>query len=373
MSKTGQQHVLVSHRVERSQRHRRRHVSGLSSFHDVLCGLSHSASNTLLRAGFSVRQRSQARIVRCRALERKTTAEGQRALAVGMPSETRNGHSRNGRSTPRRRAPVKASGSWIGVGIGAIKSIVSAPLSWFGGVAEREPEAEPDAYGKRRLAVQATTEEDEGEHRKKRKRAQSPEKDVSMTDVVNNGGYNDPPAHLFNQPLPVPRLTSLQSVNSGYGLPRMMPVDPRGSYPSSPVARAGSAAPSDADSGKEFPRTNFTLGVSRDSVVRDYSLPPAPLSVHLDTSRVRPSRLSLTPQPSVFDFAPAGHRRDLSLSERPTLVDLPMSPRRLKRPSEEPAFDDRPRRSMSFQPLGTLDPIIDDRMVCTPQRRSIWC
>jgi hypothetical protein len=280
-----------------------------------------------------------------------------------MLSGTRSeGYARNGRAgVGQRRRPVRQSGSWIGAGIGAIKSIVGAPLTWFGGAPEPEPEpdVEPDAQGKRRMAVQGGRDEGEEEHRSKRKRAHSPEQDGGMDNVVrsDSGGYNDPPGRMFrSQPL-ASRHARHASSNS-YGVPRTMPLDPRSSFASSPASRAGSLAPSEADSGKEFPRTNFTLGVNRDAIRREQSVPLGPFIGRPDASRVRPSRLTLTPQPSAFDFGAPPPRE---LSEHPTLVDLSLtSPR--KRRSEEPLHDDR-MRSMSIQPHTSLDTIPDERMV----------
>jgi nucleoporin NUP1 len=236
--------------------------------------------------------------------------------------------------------------------LGSLKSIVTAPLNWFGG--EQQDYEEEDASGKRRRAapVQAIA-QDSASSPAKRMRISSPDRSMQSS----QSGYLDPPVAAF-QPAPVPaispvknhvnrlninasRLTPDNARNSRFHSPsrhppRTMSADPARPQGAQPIARESSLSlahlsyAQDQDISMEpVPTSYFNTTLNR-----DHSMPPLP----------RPPfkmRSSMTPQPQ----AP----RDKS--EPPAIASLRSNPVFVRPPSQSPQA---PRKLSAPAPTTTL-------------------
>lgn len=230
-------------------------------------------------------------------------------------------------------APLKRTSSFFG----AIKDIVTAPLSWFG-VAEEEFGDSNDRGKRRRLPIasEQTRSEEDSEQRTKRMRVASPNKDTQP--------YLDPPRSAFKQTHK--SITGARMQNQRHASPsprkalRVPTVTPRSRrtmspYPSGSQSRA-----------QPFVRT---MSLDPPSAL-GYSgaparLQPAPTMQDLTEERDAMSisrepsishirmRASVTPQPSGSDFGPVvPPRREREPTEPPPLTVLMSNPMFVKPP-----------------------------------------
>ena len=204
--------------------------------------------------------------------------------------------------------PLARSSSFLG----AIKNIVTAPLTWFGVGEEAQIEG-----GKRKHVFQPSinlNDEDhveDGSSRSKRIRIHSPEFEQQPS-----AAYLDPPSTAFHQKKPNP-LTFRSSSASAFGrnqhgISRTMSVDPPSTFKlQRDVSMASIPSPT-------FPPI----------ITRDMSMPA------LSTQPSFRMRSSLTPQPSGSSFGPT-IRRSGRESEPPPLTSLVTNPVFVRAPSEQ--------------------------------------
>lgn len=286
-------------------------------------------------------------------------------MASSMTSQ--GGHPR--RRQNARRQPLSRTNTLLG----AIKNIVTAPLSWFASTDDFEDTR--DSMGKRRRLVAAPTEpaldEEDRAPRNKRMRVDSPPRELRR-----EGAYLDPPLAAFQQPPSIGRSVSTGTQTTSRHLPAMentgnyvrstlsplrnlsisrtMSIDP----PPRPQSRDGGAlqtqgAPlsQDVDATMESihpPSSLFASSVPTFSRT-SYSM-PRDLSVPHSRPPFR-MRTSLTPQP-----APIQRER----SEPPPLQLLRAHPTFVKPP---PLGEDA--SVSSNEPAATLGSLVDSvRRVC---------
>lgn len=246
--------------------------------------------------------------------------------------------------------------------LSTLKSLVTAPLSWFAGNEEFE-----DSKGKRRrLAspLEPTSEDEDKASRPKRMRIDSPPADPGRS---RPSAYLDPPAHAFkpqraSSVQSVPRSLSLSipsftlqelSLNSttsaannvrstlsplrNLGISRTMSVDP----PTRALRREPAMA--NIPLNREVPFES-AKNPRRSAMQRELSAPLMPQS-----SRTSFHRSSMTPQPLV----PHAQRES---SEPPALSNLVINPVFVRAPSSQPAD---PRHRSGVSQTVTLGSLVD--------------
>jgi nucleoporin NUP1 len=230
--------------------------------------------------------------------------------------------------------------------LGSLKSIVTAPLSWFGG---EQQDYEEDASGKRRrvapVAQVPAMEQDSEPSPAKRMRIGSPDRSMQSS----QSGYLDPPVAAF-QPAATPAISPVKNhvnrlnINASRRTPdnarnsrfhspsrhppRPMSVDRARPQGAQPIAHLSYTQDQDI-SMEPAPTSYFTATLNR-----DHSMPPLP----------RPPfkmRSSMTPQPQ----AP----RDKS--EPPAIASLRSNPVFVRPPSQSPQA---PRKLSAPAPTTTL-------------------
>lgn len=283
---------------------------------------------------------------------------------------------------PRRKLQRQANPRRSSSFLGALKSIVSAPLTWFG--SDEDFESEVGINGKRqrnasggatqaRQELQTTgraqPEDVDDAPRAKRPRVEDPQPEPKRP-------YLDPPGLAFTNHLQYGPRGTAHGATGVNGISRTMPVDPRASAPPSPSPmREMSAASAEGEvanaSGSTFARASTWMHSAPPApgpISRDYSMPPVggtPSTRPQAPFRMR-SSFSLTPQPSGQGFGPRIHRERGHSEQPPPLADLMANPVFLQPPSEEPATHGLApgghRRSMSLQPTLTLGTIAEQRV-----------
>lgn len=264
------------------------------------------------------------------------------------------------RNTAGRRQPVARSSSFLG----AIKNIVTAPLSWFG----QEEDDFEDVPGKRRRlgpSDDGRVAKEDGGSRKKRMRVSSP---------VEEGqpGYLDPPGLLFEQPRSAPPTSNHHQIPSLPCYPSSINRSTSVQTPSNSLRRM----PSGVNRHTISPhRTSFSQAdnlsrtMSMDpparQLTRDITMTPShdrfPLSVPREES-MSPSRspfrmrTSLTPQPSGSTFGPTFQHHRERASEPPTLEELMENPKFVRPPREV-----NHQRNLSREPTVTLGSLADSQ------------
>jgi nucleoporin NUP1 len=231
-------------------------------------------------------------------------------------------------------AQLKRTGSFFG----AIKDIVTAPLTWFGG--GEEDFGDSDAKGKRRrlqIPSDQTRGEEDSEQRTKRMRVgSSPNRDKQP--------YLDPPRSAFNHTHKTIAGARVQNQRHASPSPRK-------------ALRVPSATPRSRRTMSPYPSGSQS---KVQPVVRTMSLdPPSGLGYSGTISRLQPAptmqdlteednamsisrepsmsnlrmRTSITPQPSGSDFGPiVPHRRERDPTEPPPLTALLSNPVFVKPP-----------------------------------------
>ncbi|OJA12039.1 hypothetical protein AZE42_02038 [Rhizopogon vesiculosus] len=265
-------------------------------------------------------------------------------------------------------AQLKRTSSFFG----AIKDIVTAPLSWFG--SGEEDFGETDAKGKRRRlptpSEQTRGEEHSEQQRTKRMRVGSPPN-------RDKKPYLDPPRSAFNQthktipgarvqnqrhPSPSPR-NALRVPTATPRNRRTMSPYPSGSQSKAqPVVRTMSLDP---PSGLAYSVTPARLqpaptmqDVTEEGDVMSISREPS-------ISHLR-MRSSVTPQPSGSDFGPVvPPRRERDLTEPPPLTALMSNPMFVKPP---PGLQKSGATEVTRQ--ATLGSLLDSQRGQTPVRRG---
>lgn len=236
--------------------------------------------------------------------------------------------------------------------LNTLKSLVTAPLSWFAGSEEFE-----DSKGKRRRLASPlgpTSDDEDKASRPKRMRLDSPPTDPSHS---RPGAYLDPPAHAFKPQRAsslqsVPRSLSLSipsftlqelSLNStstannvrstlsplrNLGISRTMSVDP----PTRALRREPAMTSIPLNREVSFESAKNPL---RSAIQRELSAPLMPQSSRTSFH----VRSSMTPQPLV----PHAQRES---SEPPALSNLVINPVFVRAPSSQPA-ESRQRSGVS--------------------------
>lgn len=282
-----------------------------------------------------------------------------------LPTSTSNrSYTQQKRQQNGRRPSVARSSSFLG----AIKNIVTAPLSWFA----QDDDHFEDTKGKRRRLANsggAGVATEDGGSRSKRMRIGSPER---QTDQL---GYLDPPRKIFQQPHSAPP-------SSGFGQSPALPSSPASisrstsaTTPSHTVQRL----PSRNNRHTVSPlRNSFTQAdmisrtmsmdpPARNSLTRDIIMTPThgsanrySMSMPRDSS-MSPTRsqlrmrTSLTPQPSGSTFGPLLSQRREYASEPPTLEELMANPMFVRAPPPESSH----QRNESGELTVTLGSLVD--------------
>ncbi|OAX43832.1 hypothetical protein K503DRAFT_846974 [Rhizopogon vinicolor AM-OR11-026] len=232
-------------------------------------------------------------------------------------------------------AQLKRTSSFFG----AIKDIVTAPLSWFG--SGEEDFGETDAKGKRRRlptpSEQTRGEEDSEQQRTKRMRVGSPPN-------RDKKPYLDPPRSAFNQthktipgarvqnqrhPSPSPRKALRVPTATPRNRRTMSPYPSGSQSKAQPVVRTMSLDP---PSGLAYSGTPARLqpaptmqDVTEEGDIMSISREPSILHLRM--------RTSVTPQPSGSDFGPVvPPRRERDPTEPPPLTALMSNPMFVKPP-----------------------------------------
>ncbi|RDB21356.1 hypothetical protein Hypma_011384 [Hypsizygus marmoreus] len=274
------------------------------------------------------------------------------------------------RKPVKKRQPLARSDSSI---LGTLKSLVTAPLTWF--ASNDDFEDSKDLKGKRRRLAAAPTEpgieEDERMSRNKRMRVHSPPKDVQPAHQLlpeNTYGYLDLPGAAFYQQYHQPS-RSMQSTRSAsvtistpapqpYDFPfnnntfvrastlsRTMSIDP----PSRPLSSASAMASIHVPLKRN---TSMDSNSFTRSAAREMSLPPL---------SGRPSfrmRTSMTPQP----------QPSREISEPPQLNTLVLNPTFVRAPPSQ--ADDSTHGGLSRQPSVTLGSLAESvRSTRSPARQ----
>ncbi|KAG0706363.1 hypothetical protein DFH29DRAFT_798350 [Suillus ampliporus] len=263
-------------------------------------------------------------------------------------------------------APLGRKNSFFG----AIKTIVTAPLSWFG--ASEEDFDDSDARGKRRrlpTASEQTRNDEDSEQRTKRMRVSSPNRDKQ--------GYLDPPGSAFK--LHHKTSEGIRAQNH-----RQVSPSPR------KALRVPTAAPRNRRTLSPYPSGSQ---LKAQPSVRTMSLdPPSGLGYSGTPARLQPAptmqdlteerdamsisrepsmsnlrmRTSVTPQPSGPDFGPVvPARRERDPTEPPPLTTLMSNPMFVKPPVglQKPSTAEVSRQA-------TLGSLLDTQRKQTPVRRG---
>jgi hypothetical protein len=294
-----------------------------------------------------------------------------------LPTSTSNrSYTQQKRQQNGRRPTVARSSSFLG----AIKNIVTAPLSWFA----QDNDHFENTKGKRRRLPNsdgAGVATEDGGSRSKRIRIGSPER---QTDQL---GYLDPPRKIFQQPHSAPP-------SSGFGQSPALP-----SYPAS-ISRSTSVTtpshtvqrlPSRNNRHTVSPlRNSFTQAdmisrtmsmdpPARNSLTRDIIMTPTRGSAnHYSLSMARDSsmsptrsplrmRTSLTPQPSGSTFGPLLPQREHA-SEPPTLEELMANPMFIRAPPPELHH----QKNESGEPTITLGSLVDSHRSVSVKFDLLW-
>lgn len=281
-------------------------------------------------------------------------------------------------SSQRRRANAKRQPlTRTNTLFGAIKNIVTAPLSWFASTDDFEDAR--DNTGKRRRLAAVPTEpildEGSGAPRNKRMRVDSPPRGLRR-----EGAYLDPPSAAFQQPPSVGRSVSSSSQTTSHRLftgktsgnyvrstisplrnlsiSRTMSVDP----PLRPQSREGGVPQSqrslvgrqDADSSMESVHSIPQLSVPS---VPSFARTSLSMPRDLSTSHSRPPfrmRTSLTPQPTQIQRERSEPPPLQLLRTHPTFVKPPPLEESARASSHEPTLGslvDSVRRVRYFNDL----------------------
>ncbi|KAF8644146.1 hypothetical protein AX16_008673 [Volvariella volvacea WC 439] len=266
---------------------------------------------------------------------------------------TLNSRNSNRRNNQYARNKLSRSNSSF---LGTIKTIVTAPLSWFANTDDFDNEKDLGEK-RRRLSpldvVSRTLPDDNSRTRPKRIRVDSPPR------TTYNSGYLDPPSALFKQQNPVPALTSrFAAINTRDGPSYEVTSEIPSNKALSPLRPALHTVALD----HHIPTQNAPLDAShkasgafttlqkadRYSGVRELSMPP------MSTRAPFRLRSSQTPQPQ-----PARE-----LSEPPALNTLSTKPVFVRSP---PSGADT---SSSLQSSSTLGSLLDTRRLVRSPSRS---
>ena len=243
------------------------------------------------------------------------------------------------RNPAGRRQPVARSSSFLG----ALKNIVTAPLTWFG----QEENNLEDVSGKRRRLGSSDEDEvakEDGGSRKKRMRVSNPVEEGQL-------GYLDPPGQLFEQPRSAPPTSKHHSVPSLPCYPSSINRSTSVQTPSSSIRRMPSGvnrhtiSPHRTSFGQadNMSRTMSMDPPARQLLTRDITMTPShdrfPTSVPREDS-ISPTRspfrmrTSLTPQSFGSTFGPTFQHHREQASEPPTLEELTENPKFVRPPRE---------------------------------------
>ncbi|KAK2467089.1 hypothetical protein APHAL10511_001347 [Amanita phalloides] len=246
--------------------------------------------------------------------------------------------------------------------LSAIKSIVTAPLTWFAGNDEFE-----DSKGKRRRLASPLEPMSEGEDRSnrlKRMRVDSPPEDVNQPQMSHTriAAYLDPPSHVFKPQRagehvhPLPRSSSLSIPSptlqeAPFNSTITTANTVRSTFPPSRnLSRTMSVDPPARMLRREPAMMNIPLHRDVSSETPPRSLVQRELSVPLMPQSSRSSfRLhsSMTPQP----LAPTAQRE---LSEPPALSSLVINPVFVRSPSSQPTESQQRSATGQMVTLGSI-------------------
>ncbi|KAI0781205.1 hypothetical protein BD413DRAFT_608371 [Trametes elegans] len=269
------------------------------------------------------------------------------------------------RNSHARRRPTRGQLARSGSLLGAIKNIVTAPLTWFSSQEDFE-----DVPGKRRRNPNAV-ERDEGAYDEdrptaKRKRVDSPEPAHAPQQPPTRTfqGYLDVPEGLIpRQTAPRQRLTT----SVGYG--RSSSFTPSISVPAVPEAHLArrTASPAIATSYSQPAAIHHTqsmdppayrpISLSRDVSMEGGMIGSANRDVTMSPSRQAfqlRSRSSLTPQPSGQAFGPTPQNKGRDASEPPPLASLVSKPVFVKPPPQH-------QQPYAEHPVTTLGSIVESK------------
>lgn len=255
---------------------------------------------------------------------------------------------------------------------GAIKNIVTAPLSWFGG--GEEDFGDGDARGKRRrlpITSEQTRDDSDSdsEQRIKRMRMGSPNRDKQP--------YLDPPRSAFRQHHKTSEVARIQnhrhvspSPRKALRVPTATPRNRRtmSPYPSGsqlkaqPSVRTMSLDPPSGIgySGSRLQPVPTMQDLTEEKDAMSISREPSMSNLRM--------RTSVTPQPSGSDFGPViPPRRERDPTEPPPLTTLMSNPMFVKPP---PGLQKSSTVEMTRQP--TLGSLLDSqrKQTCSPVRRG---
>lgn len=263
----------------------------------------------------------------------------------------------------RRRAPrsqLVRSGSFFG----ALKNLVTAPLSWITGYEDQE-----NAMGKRGRAGGGIVEDEgrysEGQPSAKRKRVDSPEPDYPSHTIQqptrSSQGYLDVPENM----LPRKQVSRHRPATaSGHGrsssLFTSLAVPTNGdAHPArrtaSPTGIVAFTQPSTLQRTQSMDPPQYRpLSLSRDVSMEDGVHGSASRDVTMSPSRRTPfqlrARSSLTPQPTGQTFGPQPRHKERDSSEPPPLAALMSKPVFVKPPPQV----SQPRHEQPVTTLGTI-------------------
>ena len=263
------------------------------------------------------------------------------------------------RNPAGRRQPVARSSSFLG----ALKNIVTAPLSWFG---QEEDNSEDVSGQKRRLGPsdEDGLAKEDGGSRKKRMRVSSP---------VEEGqpGYLDPPGQLFEQPrlaLPASKHHSVPSLPCySSSINRSTSVQTRSIRRMPSGVNRHTISPHRTSFGQadNISRTMSMDPPARQLLTKDITMTPShdhfPMSVPREdsmSSSRSPFRMrtSLTPQPLGSSFGPIFQHHRERASEPPTLEELMENPKFVRPPRESSH-----QSTLSGEPIATLGSLADSQ------------
>ncbi|KAJ3482131.1 hypothetical protein NLI96_g7180 [Meripilus lineatus] len=278
---------------------------------------------------------------------------------------------RHNNTQKRRRTPLGRSSSLLG----AIKNIVTAPLSWFG-----NPDESGNVDGKRRLSSKSSEDEEdshgeeEDDHRSnKRQRRYSPE--PSSPSEQQTAGYLDPNLDGFVQQHPAysGHSSSSLAVPSSSRQQQRQARRSHSPYPTTSYAIANGVFRTQSMDPPNRRAGSYELSLTPGALSRDASMEAPPSSSPIQEDGFSPSRTrfrmrtSLTPQPHQV-FGPAYARRERDTSEPPPLTSLSSQPVFVKAPSGSQG------RSLSREPSVTLGTIAEQRRssaTLSKQHRSL--
>lgn len=275
----------------------------------------------------------------------------------------------------RRQTNKRQSLSRTNTLFGAIKNIVTAPLSWFASTDDFEDTR--DNTGKRRrlaaVPIEPASDEEESAPRTKRMRVHSPPRELQR-----EGGYLEPPSSMFQRPPSIGRSVSMGTQTNSLPHPA---AGTTSSYVRSTLSPLRNLSISRTMSIDPPPRPQ-----SQD---RGAFQSQRPLSSHQDGDSSMESihALPLLSAPTVPSFLRSSHSmpRDLSMPySRPTFrmrTSLTPQPAQIQRERSEPPSVQLLRTHPTFvkppplqeedrvgsvEPAPTLGSLVDSvRQVCT--------